>query len=165
MAGITNTTILAEISKVSDKIDSIIRTVKPLVEDSVTQFVQNHVKNLGGLIGAYSKCFTSLEVKGREEAEKLWERHLIRDIRLEEQIDLLLDKEKEFDQFLETLDQRWMRELQEKNLEHSKKLFSVGDVIPRDVTFKDENNRSCTIQDFLTEGIRYLVVVVLRHYG
>ena len=110
MTAISNTTILAEISKVSEKIDSIIRTVKPLVEESVTDFVQNHVKTLGGLIGTYSRCFNSLQVKGRDEAEKLWERYLIRDVRLEEQVDFLLDKEKEFDHFLETLDQRWMSE-------------------------------------------------------
>ena len=132
------------ILKITDKIDAIIQTVKPLVERSVTSFVDDHVKKLA-LIGTYAKFFSELNVKGRDEAEGVWERVLIRDAEVEKKVELLLDKEKEFDDFLKSIDHKWkleneMMERIEASSENNKDL-QIGDVFPNGIKFKNTENK------------------------
>ena len=133
-----STKISSAILKITDKIDFIIQTVKPLVESSVTSFVAEHVKKLA-LIGTYANFFSELNVNGRDEAEKVWEQALIRDTETEEKVDLLLDKEKEFDEFLESLDQKWRVESGETSVNDS--ILQTGDIFPNHIKFKSTENK------------------------
>ena len=63
-----STSISSAILKVTEQIDVIIQTVKPLVENSVTSFVAENVKKLA-LIGTYANFFSELNVDGRDDAE------------------------------------------------------------------------------------------------
>ena len=83
-----STSISSAILKITEQIDVLIQTVKPLVENSVTSFVDENVKKLA-LIGTYANFFSELNVDGRDDAEKIWERALIRDSEIEEKVDLL----------------------------------------------------------------------------
>lgn len=154
--------IIQEVSIIVNKINTIIETTRSIVEQSALSFVQNHVKKLA-LIGAYHKCFRSLSVKTRREAEKLWERHLIRNVELEDMIDTLLDKEKEFDDYLEEIDMKWKEEYKETR--NSGNLLKIGDEFPRDVTVKSVENKETNIGSFLSNGLSMLIIVFLRHYG
>ena len=139
-------TISSAILKVTDKIDSIIQAVKPLAEKSVTDFVGQHVKKLA-LIGTYANFFRELDVSERCEAEKAWERVLIRDTKVEETVDLLLDKEEEFDNLLQFLDQKWKIEKNTKREDGGtradviRKPLEVGDLFPKYIKMKNTENK------------------------
>ena len=130
-----STSISSAILKVTEQLDVIIQTVKPLVENSVTSFVAENVKKLA-LIGTYANFFSELNVDGRDDAEKVWERALIRDSEIEEKVDLLLDKEKEFDEFLESLDQRWRIE-SGGIFVNNDSMLQTGDIFPNHIKFKN----------------------------
>jgi len=134
----TASLITREVCKVAARISEVIETVKSIVmEQSVEGFVKDHVKQLA-LIGTYHKCFKGLNVNTRQEAEQLWEMHLKWNEVLEDAVDQLLDKENEFDQFLQYLDHEWKKE---KNIEAASHYLETGDKFPKNVKVLDESNR------------------------
>ena len=96
-------TLKNSIKTVKDKIDTIIADCRSLVDSNPQQFVTDHVKKLGGLIGCYSHFLTNLKVQTRSEAESKWTKILNED-GVSTALDDLLDKEEEFDRFLEEID-------------------------------------------------------------
>ena len=152
--------IIHEVQTLVNKISDIIKTVTPLVEQSASTFVKNSVKKLA-LIGAYHKCFKTLSVKSREEADQLWEKHLIRNANVEEVIDTLLDKEKEFDDFLEEIDIKWRNEVtSERNMD---KALNVGDQLPPNLKATNTENRYTDLSHFFVQKYHFRIIKIQKN--
>lgn len=111
-----------------DVISTCLATVQPLVERSVVKFLEENVKKLGVLIGAYNRVFQKMDVRTRAEAETVWCRHAFSNPSLEEHHDCLLEKEDEFDHYLQTIDEKLLK--LNENINQQLPYLRTGDEFP-----------------------------------
>jgi len=150
------------VNSVSFKIDEIIETTTPLVNNSPTEFIRNHVKVLGGLIKAYSNFFTQVNVTCRTDAESLWTEMLIKHQEVEPCVDQLLDCEVKFDKFLDGIDEK-LKEVKMVSGNIYQQAIE-GEVMSKDIMVNNIDGSEVNISLFIP-SIGSLILIMLRHFS
>lgn len=142
-------------------ISDVIHEAKPFVLESASNFVSSHVKVLGRLIGAYNRFFKSIGVKNRKDAEKLWTKLMIHDNTVEEKLDALLDKENEFNTFLNSIDEQLKIE---KDWESSPHKLEVGEKFQQNLTVRSIEEINVPLKTYFPKA-GSLIIIFLRHFA
>lgn len=156
-----STLLIDKLDLLCDQITQTINQSKVLVAKSVKDFVNNDVKILGGLIGAYHRFFKEIEVKSRKDAEKIWTKLLIKDKNVEEKVDLLFTLEDSFDEFLHEIDKKLNKE---EMLENSKIKLKTGDVLCDRLTVTTVDGKDVLLKKYLA-NVSSLIIIFLRHFA
>ena len=130
----TSLTLWKNIDIVLNKITEIITTTRPYVETSPQIFIHEHVMKLK-LISTYAQFFKTISVVSRKDAEKIWTSAMVKHKDIEDKLDLLLEKEMEFDNFLTEIDTCLSLNVKSENK------VKLGDMIPPEMKVKTLNNK------------------------
>uniref|UniRef100_A0A8C4RIA5 Uncharacterized protein n=1 Tax=Erpetoichthys calabaricus TaxID=27687 RepID=A0A8C4RIA5_ERPCA len=122
-------------------------------------FALNNLNILFGFTDAGANFLTSLSVKKRSDAEKLWE-HFFQDEDVRDHVEELLQLEVDWDEFLQHLDSSL-------NLcdTPSVPMVRLGGYVPGDLQLKDaRTNEHLKLSSYFRRGTKTLLVL-LRHFA
>lgn len=151
-----------DIEEISGALKQLTETIEELLnygressKGSVEEFVDGKIGKMFGFAFAYQKCMTSLEVKTKDEMEKILHTHAknheIRELSME-----LLDLEQEWDIFLNDIDKILADDCSE-----TVQLGHTGPIYDNLVDVRTNENTS--LKEFLDD--HSLILVLLRHFA
>ncbi|KAK2889977.1 hypothetical protein Q8A73_018277 [Channa argus] len=136
----------------------LLETAQQDAQASLRNFVPHKITVLFGLITAGTDFYRRLEVKKKIEAEAIWQK-LYHHVAVREQLEDLLQLEREWDSFLESVD----RDLQTSDGQLSGEK-TTDSLRPGTVLTDARSGRSVTLDQYLVRGQK-LLLVLIRHFG
>ncbi|KAL5008376.1 hypothetical protein ScPMuIL_013957 [Solemya velum] len=147
--------IVEELSRLVEKQQSLLKSAEADVEESLNGFIEDKLTKLWGLVGVYKKCLERFGMKTKSELETFLKKYFrYRDV--QEIVTELDDTEKEWDTFLQNID-----EIIDDTGEGVVSLGEEGPVNEPLVDVRSEKN--VTLRDYL--GSSNVLLILLRHFA
>ncbi|KXJ22211.1 uncharacterized protein LOC110252832 [Exaiptasia diaphana] len=153
-------TFLRELNNINKEISSLLSDANNDFLKCPEKFLSDTVRNLGKLIGFYRNLFCKTEVETRKELDgKIGQ--LCGDKEVQESAELLMEKEVEWDGFLEDVDKKL------NYGEGFEEELTAGDAAPCDLMLTDVRNESKYSLGELLEkaATSNIVLILLRHFA